>query len=343
MELFGDARGEARTMARVAGVLYLIGSGLTVAGVLIPHSAKADVNAFWIMAAGMAVVGAVLLRAADRLPPWSFPAVMLLGSVIITLSLYFNGERLGGHSAGNQVLYVWIALYSGYFFTFAVIALQLLAVAGLYALALVAIDAGSVGLTRWTITVVMVFAAAELVHLLKTRNDKLVERLIEAARTDSLTGLANRQAFDERLAQELARSRRSGNPTSLVIADVDRFKEINDSLGHPVGDKALIKIADAARQLARGTDLIARIGGDEFAVILPETPLDGAYRLAERLRREAGSNHSGLSLSFGVAVSGRDLPTPDTLVGAADSALYEAKRAGRDQTSVTRGAEIARA
>src|SRR4051794_31398924 len=115
MQLFEDAPAEAGTMGRVAGVLYLIGSGLTVGGVLLPHSAKADVTAFWFMAVAMAVVGAALLRAADRLPQWSYSLAMLLGSVIITLSLYFNGERLGGHSAGNQILYVWIALYSGYF------------------------------------------------------------------------------------------------------------------------------------------------------------------------------------------------------------------------------------
>jgi diguanylate cyclase (GGDEF)-like protein len=338
MELFPDAPAEGRTMGRVAGALYLIGCAMTVAGVVLPHSAKADVGGFCVLAAVMGLVGVALLRWASRLPESSYAAVMLLGSVIISLSLYFNGERVGGHSAGNQVLYIWIALYCGYFFSRAVIALQLLAVAGLYGVALVAIEAGPVGLTRWMITVVMVFATAELVHALKARNDRLVQRLVDAARTDSLTGLANRQAFDERLVQELARSRRTGTPTSLVVADIDRFKEINDTRGHPVGDKALVAIADAARQIARHTDLIARVGGDEFALILPDTALTGAYRLAERLRREAGWNHTGLSVSFGVAQSGDGLHKPDELVAAADEALYRAKRAGRNQTSLARSA-----
>ena len=176
---------------------------------------------------------------------------MLLASLTVTLSLYFSGERHGGPSAGNQVLYVWIALYSGYFFSMVGITAQLGAIAGLYGGVLLVIDPGSVALTRWLITVGMVSAAAVIVHALKRRNDDLLRRLAKAARTDSLTGLVNRQAFDERLEIDLARGRRTERPMALVIADIDHFKEINDRFGHAVGDAALRTVGETARQAAR--------------------------------------------------------------------------------------------
>src|SRR6185312_11110941 len=150
----------------------------------------------------------------------SYECWMLLGTVTITLSIYFNGERHGGPSADNQVLYLWIALYCAYFFSKRAMAVQLCAIAALYAGVLLIIDPGPVALTRWLITVGMVSAAAGIVHVLKLHNEELLGRLATAARTDSLTGLFNRQAFDARLTSELARGRRGGRPTALIIADI---------------------------------------------------------------------------------------------------------------------------
>src|SRR4029077_20452046 len=110
---------------------------------------------------------------------------------------------------------------------------------------------------------------ATIVYVLKHRNDQLLDRLEAAARRDSLTGVANRQAFDERLAHELAVTRRTGHPTAVVLLDIDDFKQINDRHGHVSGDEVLCAVATVARRSLRDTDLVARLGGDEFAAILP--------------------------------------------------------------------------
>src|SRR6478672_6795005 len=210
-----DARG---MQGRVAGALFLFGSTMTVGGMLLPHAPQVDANGFWVLAAVTAVAGVLLTAYSSRLPVRAYPWVMLVASLLVTVSLYFNGERHGAASAGNQVLYVWIALYSGYFFSSVASIAQLGAIAGLYGGALVVIHPGPVALARWMITVVMVSAAAGIVHLLKRRNEELLAGLSRAARTDSLTGLVNRQGFDERLELELSRGRRTGRPTALIIA-----------------------------------------------------------------------------------------------------------------------------
>jgi diguanylate cyclase (GGDEF)-like protein len=272
----------------------------------------------------------------------AYVAWMVLASATVTLSIYFNGERHGGPSADNEVLYLWIALYSGYFFSRLAMIAQLSLIAALYAGVLVAIDPGPVGLTRWLITVGMVSAAAVIVQAMKVQNDRLLARLGDAARTDALTGLFNRQAFDERLEIELARSSRAGSSTSLIIADIDHFKEINDSHGHAAGDAALRVVGETARRVSRSADYVARIGGDEFAAILADTDAEGAFRFAERLREAIVSAVAPddvlLTMSLGIAESDTDGLTPDVLSRSADEALYEAKELGRNQTVVAPGA-----
>ncbi len=329
-------------MGRVAGALFSIGSVMTVGGILLPHSAKADVGGFWVMAGATALSAGALFRYAPRLSMRSYGAWMVVASVTVTLSIYFNGERLGGPSPGNQVLYLWIALYSGYFFSRVAMVAQLSVIASLYGGVLLVIDPGPVGLTRWLITVGMISAAAVIVQALKLQNERLLERLGAAARTDALTGLFNRQAFDERLKIELARSIRAGPPTSLIIADIDYFKGINDSQGHAAGDAALRVVGETARRVSRSADYVARIGGDEFAAILPDTDAEGAFRFAERLREailaSVATDAVPVTMSLGIAESDADGLTPDTLSRSADEALYEAKKLGRNQTVLAPGA-----
>jgi diguanylate cyclase (GGDEF)-like protein len=338
----GLSRSTNPTMGRVAGTLFLIGTAMTVMGILLPHSSRTDDSGFWGIAVATAIGGTLLFRYSARLPAWSYECWMLLGSVIVTFSLYFNGERHGAPSAGNQVLYMWIALYAGYFFSRAAMIFQLGAIAALFGGVLLTIHPGPVGLTRWLITSGMVAAAGAIVHALRSRNDELLARLSAAARTDSLTGLVNRQGFDEGLTRELDRSRRVGRPISLVFADVDRFKEINDHFGHAAGDAALRIVGETARRAGRSTDTIARIGGDEFAAVLPDTDAEGALVFAERIRegvmssQEAGD--TSFTMSFGIAESESDGLTAKVLTRAADRALYEAKELGRNQTVAGPGA-----
>jgi diguanylate cyclase (GGDEF)-like protein len=325
-------------MGHVAGVLFAFGAVTTIAAILLPHSAQADVSGFWALAAGTALGALLLLWLAERLPEPAYQGVMLLGTTIVSLSLYFNGERHGGPSADNEVLYLWVALYAGYFFTRTQMLVQLAAIGAAYAGALLAIHPGQIGFTRWLITVGMVSVAAGLVHLLKLRNEQLVARLFRAARTDLLTGLANRQGFNERLELELARGRRTGCPMALLLADIDGFKELNDRLGHPAGDVALSEVGAVARAVGRTIDTMARIGGDEFAAILPDTDAGGAFDLAERLRSEVaelrGVRDEPLTMSFGVVEFPLHGASAESLIRAADSALYQAKRLGRNRSVV---------
>jgi two-component system cell cycle response regulator len=156
----------------------------------------------------------------------------------------------------------------------------------------------------------------------------------EAAFTDHLTGLANLRRFERQLEREVARTARYGHPFCLLMIDVDKFKKVNDVHGHDAGDDALRRVANVIQSGTRGIDTGARIGGDEFAVILPETGLARGLEVAERLRAAiAALDFEGvgrITSSIGIAEFPGCVREGDSLRGAADAALYEAKRAGRN-------------
>ena len=155
----------------------------------------------------------------------------------------------------------------------------------------------------------------------------LLARLDEQARTDQLTGVANRRTWDDELPQEVARSRRTGEPLSLAILDLDRFKAYNDAHGHPAGDRLLRGVAAAWGERLRTTDILARYGGEEFAVLLPACDHGNAALVAEQLRDAVPDAET---CSIGIA-TWDGVESADALVGRADAALYEAKAKGRDR------------
>jgi diguanylate cyclase (GGDEF)-like protein len=162
------------------------------------------------------------------------------------------------------------------------------------------------------------------------------EEQASEARIDSLTGLANRRALEDVLAAEISRAQRFSHQLAVVLLDLDRFKEINDSFGHAAGDVMLRAVSRLLTSLARQGDTVARWGGEEFVVVLPETDLAGARRFAERLRRTIEAHAVGemkTTTSCGLATM---IPedTVDDLLGAADQALYRAKTNGRNRTEI---------
>jgi diguanylate cyclase (GGDEF)-like protein len=172
------------------------------------------------------------------------------------------------------------------------------------------------------------------------KNAQLVEQLQSAASTDPLTGLANRRAMEDRLTVELSRTRRHQLRTSVIIADVDRFKQVNDTMGHAAGDRLLCELSRILKQQCRSLDVVGRMGGDEFLVILPMTSSEEARVFVARLQQAVTKLEETLpefgrpSFSMGIAESPRHGSTPDAVLGAADAALYRAKRSGRDMVVV---------
>lgn len=160
----------------------------------------------------------------------------------------------------------------------------------------------------------------------------LTERLHRLATYDGLTGCLNYQSFQATLINEVERTERYRRPLSMVIADLDGFKAINDRYGHAAGDSALISIASALRAGVRSADLVGRIGGDEFAILLPETLTTDARQLVERLQVAVGGvgTPEKLTLSFGLSTWHGPDDSPSELLRRADAALYEAKQHGRD-------------
>ena len=174
-------------------------------------------------------------------------------------------------------------------------------------------------------------AAASIERLTRTEDEAL------RATTDKLTGLRNRRYFDEQFARESARVFRTGSTLALVVGDVDHFKRVNDGHGHDAGDAVLRAMANRFAQAVRDVDIAARFGGEEFVVLLPDTDLEGAMVMAERLRRSieaypvmAGGIEIPVTMSFGVAAFPRSSPTREGIFAAADRALYRAKAEGRN-------------
>ncbi|HET7767910.1 MAG TPA: GGDEF domain-containing protein [Chloroflexota bacterium] len=183
--------------------------------------------------------------------------------------------------------------------------------------------------------------------------EALNRRLEDLSVRDALTGLYNRRYFADRLSHEHARSTRHSRPVALLMLDIDHFKRVNDTYGHQTGDDVLRAVSQILINQTRTIDVICRFGGEEFAALLPETPFDGALLLAERLREHVallqlkprGQEDPNAkvppgplqcTISIGLAMLDRDvMPTPDSLVAAADTALYAAKHGGRNRVEIS--------
>jgi len=170
---------------------------------------------------------------------------------------------------------------------------------------------------------------------IEQHEEQLQAALADMAAIDELTGCAVRRVLRQRMEEEIARSVRNRSPLSLLMIDVDQFKSVNDTYGHVVGDHVLASIGEVLRHNGRAFDVVSRMGGDEFALLLPETDVPSAVEVAERIRRDLpAAVQVPVTLSIGVGGLDRSRPTAEHLLDDADFALYQVKRAGRDAIAI---------
>jgi diguanylate cyclase (GGDEF)-like protein len=323
-----DIRSNRRIMAYTAAAIYWIAAIDGAIGGLLP-----DDPAFAVLPVIVVFVMFVLLMAfGPRFPRW---ALALLGPLGVVLIAYALITTPGPTDAA--VLYALPVFWTTFFFGRRGALAILACVAVAHAVALLAMPAVDSYPGRWLDVMVSGCGVALVVRVLEHRNEILVARLAGEARTDPLTGLLNRRGFDEHAVREFAHVGRDGLPIALATLDIDHFKRVNDEWGHVAGDRVLANLARILASESRGIDVAARLGGEEFAVLMPGSDVTGAEAFVERVRlRLAAEPSPGLPavrISAGVVATSEPLDV-QVMLERVDRALYAAKRGGRDQTVV---------
>jgi diguanylate cyclase (GGDEF)-like protein len=316
--------------ARNGALLFGGASLVTLLGLVLPHEAAVDTLGLTIVTAGAASLAVLLAVAGRRLPQAGYGVAIALGSLLISLAAYSNGERSGGPAGYDELYYLWVVFYAAYYMDRRNLALQVLLIAAAYGVTLVLVDPGPIATSRWLTVIGLVSGGAIVVRLLTEHVEKLMAELDLAASTDRLTGLANRRALEAAFHREAARAARTGESIAIVLIDLNRFKDINDVYGHEAGDAALVGVAERMRRVLRAMDVAARIGGDEFLLLLPGADAAAANAVALRLTETAAIRDDGrlpVGLCVGVAASEGGGESLDVLMRRADQALYAAKRA----------------
>ena len=318
-------------MAQALAALFAAGATLALLTYLLPHSQDANALGLLAVVAIAYLVAAGLFLGARTLPDRVLPVALLWGSTLVAAVAYFSAQT----PSPLVFFYLWVFLYSSYFFTRMQTAVQIV-YAGLAYGGLLALRPPASGVAEWWLVGMgTLVVAAVLVRSMRARVETLIAKLYDAARTDPLTGVLNRRGFREQLDLEIERARRRGSEIAVVSGDVDHFGEVNGRGGQAAGDNVLRRLAAVLEASKRQIDLVARVGGQEFALILPDTgPLE-AYTLAERLRTSVGAAFEGLltpvTISFGIAGFPEHAETAASLLRAAEEALQAAKQAGRDR------------
>ena len=317
--------------AAALGWLFLVAAVLGPVSVIVPHDPVTVVWAELVISAFAGGLALLVRVRGPRLAEWAYPVLVATGTLLASAAIHFSG---GAPNSGTM-FYLWVSLFAFYFMSRRVALAQVALIGACFAVVLVLRPPPFPAVSHWTTTIGTILGAGLLVGVLRTRMDALITRLADAARTDVLTGLLNRRGFQQVVELEIERSRRTGRPFALVVGDLDHFKTVNDRLGHAGGDAALRRLAELLDDHKRKLDTAARVGGEEFALLLPETDMEAALVVAERLRAalaaDDGPKSVGTTGSFGVATYPQHGPTQEALAHSADQALYAAKATGRNR------------
>ncbi|HEX6538164.1 MAG TPA: GGDEF domain-containing protein [Candidatus Dormibacteraeota bacterium] len=309
--------GARSALARSGGLLFGAGATLVLVSLVVERTPGTDWTIVLPALAVAYVVAAVLLAAPQLLPAGVYPALTACGTLLITLVAYADGSP----TSAVVLLYVWAAVYAFYFYSLRAALLESGWISACAGVELWLRGGFADWFSHW-----LLVTGTCLVGGLVVR--QLVTLVRTEAGHDPLTGLYNRRSLLEHLVRDQRRAERTRAPLSVVMLDLDGLKALNDRLGHLEGDRYLRDVADLWSSELRGTDVIARYGGDEFVVVMPDCTLERACAVADRLR---SLTPEGCTASAGAAqwVRGTDV---DQLIGSADAALYRAKLAGRNRT-----------
>jgi diguanylate cyclase (GGDEF)-like protein len=279
------------------------------------------------------VLGAVVVWAVKSDRRWLVKLYVAYGILLVSALMAVTRPI-----EATPFFYLWPMLFSAYFFARREVAIDLAIMWVTLGLALFGWSVDPMKQVLFMGVGVSVTLTAVVVTLLRERLTDAIGQLAEASATDYLTGLLNRRAFDAEFLRQIGRAQRSELPLALVLFDLDHFKQVNDRFGHAAGDRALYEFALLLERERRSGDTLARIGGEEFAVVLFGVGHGHGTAFAERIGREleqvSPGGHPVLSVSAGVVALSQAEQTPSALLVAADRALYGAKAAGRHRVGL---------
>lgn len=325
-----DAAAQRRFMQRATAVMFTVAALLLLAAAVTPKPDTSDRP--WDVGLAIALlVPAICVPLVRRPPLWLFEATTLYA--ITTCSILVGAARPIG---ATPFFYIWPIAAAAYCFSRRTLIICIGWMTVTLGVALAFFSNDPIKLIMWSSTVGCVGLIGAMVAVLRTRGLALLHELQRASTTDPLTGVLNRRAFNVAFEREFDRAVEAGMPLSVVVFDLDHFKALNDQLGHAGGDAALCDFTAVLQEACRPGDVVARLGGEEFATVLFNTEAGEAQRFAEevgeRLRNQTLSGGVHLSVSAGVAALGQaGCSAPDQLLLLADKALYAAKDGGRDR------------
>lgn len=325
----------APAMARPFMLMFAAAGTLTAAHLALPASGQAH-DVLLAVASGVCFALAALIAVTwRRIPEWAYQLFLTAASFLTAFVIYASGDSASAYA----MFFFWIATGAFYFFGEAAEQGVLIAIAVGLAVGSDPGDLTSLAVVNWIFfTVVLSVAGALIGRMGRERMTQLEDRVVQAARTDQTTGLLNRRGFEEAMRAEFERAQRTNRSFSVLVADIDGFRRINDGFGAHAGDLAFEYIGAIIRRAKRRIDLAARIGEDEFALLLPETGEHAAYVVAERIRHELRTSFASepvpLTISMGVVNWPLHEATARGLITAGEHALMLAKELGGDRSAM---------